>query len=201
MGNVTGGDRRVTWVETFPGPQAVEVQAHSGDVVHLFRFVNVDEAWRLVEVVTQPQGRGVVVGDLRAVPLAGAWAWLRYNTATMQRTPDGDIEHVIRSDGRGADRPLSGEQERSPRSPKRTETDLARIAARYVELVGDGLGQPVARLAEELADETGRGTFTAGRARALLADARSAGLLTQTRKSQPGGRLTAKAERLLRRTT
>jgi hypothetical protein len=73
----------------------------------------------------------------------------------------------------------------------RTDLEYARLAAEYAELIFDGDTMPVVTLAEELhvAESTVRNQ---------LSEARRRGLLTATKPGRAGGRLTAKAQRLLK---
>jgi hypothetical protein len=75
----------------------------------------------------------------------------------------------------------------------RGDTEYARVARRYVELLGTH-EQPTVVLADELA-------LSSTQARSVLAQARARGLLTEAPKGRAGGQLTAKAIELLRGTT
>jgi len=82
---------------------------------------------------------------------------------------------------------------REPGKPKRQRRDdlyFARLAARYAELVELGMRRPIPLLAAE----TGLAPSTLT---AAIRDARRTGFLTATPRGRAGGRLTAKARRLL----
>ena len=79
-------------------------------------------------------------------------------------------------------------QSKRPGRRGRPDVELARLAARYVELLATGPGVP--RLAKER-------LFTEAYVRALLGRARTRGLLTKAPPGRPGGALTDKALALL----
>jgi len=176
---------------------AATVEAQTGDVVHRFTFTNGSGGWCLTEVTTSC-GDGLGSADIRSTPLSLARAHFRGD-----RTDSASIvKRVAVTDSASTDTSsiLAYHLERG-RLPQRrerwSEVELAELAGRYVDLVGDGLGRPTARLSAEYAAELGATSFSAGRMRALLAQARREGLLTKTKGRTAGGRLTSKAERLL----
>jgi hypothetical protein len=175
----------------------VTVEARTGELLHRLRFTNSPNGWALTEVTTSCAD-GVSVAAIRSAPLSLARSYLRGerpDVASTVRRPSatGSASTDMREYGEYAAPPSRPPQRRE----RWDETELAELSARYVALVSDGLGRPTARLAAEYADELGMSSFSSGRMRALLAQARQAGLLSPTKRNTAGGHLTAKAERLL----
>jgi hypothetical protein len=175
----------------------VTIEARTEAVVHLFKFESSNDGWRLTEVTTLCSD-GLGVADIRSTPLSLARAYLREQHPEAASA----VMHPSRPGSASTTKPVVSEYDalrgRIPQRRERwSEVELAELAARYVDLVSDGLGRPTARLANEYATDLGTTSFSSGRMRALLAEARQTGLLTRTKGNKAGGRLTAKAERLL----
>lgn len=83
---------------------------------------------------------------------------------------------------------------RRPGSLGRDDAYYLDVAIRYVQAIEHGSRQPIADVAEQM------GGFRRGHVRDLVAEARKRGLLTSAPKGLAGGKLTAKALRLLERT-
>jgi hypothetical protein len=79
-----------------------------------------------------------------------------------------------------------------PRRMRRDERFYAEMAAAYAEAVSAGNNRPIDTIAEAL----GRSRNTV---KDVIREARARGLLTETTHGRAGGRLTAKAKRLLRK--
>jgi transposase len=75
---------------------------------------------------------------------------------------------------------------------RRDDRFYAEVAAAYAEAVAAGNNRPI----DTIADALGRSRNTV---KDVIREARARGLLTETTHGRAGGRLTAKAKKLLRR--
>jgi hypothetical protein len=141
---------------------------------------------------------GLGVADIRSTPLSLARAYLREQHPDAASTVMNFAHSGRASPIKPVDREIDLLRGRVPQRRERwSEVELAELTARYAALVNDGLRRPTARLANEYAAELGATSFSSGRMRALLAEARQTGLLTRTKRNTAGGHLPRKAERLL----
>jgi hypothetical protein len=127
------------------------------------------------------------------------------NSGTLRAVSLGELQRVaslvlsLRADYQPPRSPRSG-----ARPGRRRETwidyELARLARRYVELCKRSPGDIYAQLAREWRTPKGE-PVTETALRAAIKDARTSerGLLTKTTRGVPGGQLTPKANRILRK--
>lgn len=157
-----------------------------------FVFGLVESRWCVVHVGVD-SAAGVGVADLRTAPLERARRWF---TRDMLKRLEVDGSGVVSIHSSHVDESARIERRRTTRAARRLRY-RAEVAARYVELVADGLPHPTQRLADELGVASGRDTMSTSRVRQLLVEARRDDLLTMTEPGRPGGELTDKALAIL----
>lgn len=143
----------------------------------------------------EPQGGRVVFGELRVFP-KGAEGKLPpggLTTETLKALhPGAHREQMLRQIGSVT---LRAEDFQAPEQPgrgkRRSDRFYAELAAVYAEAVRAGNTRPIATIAQQ----TGLGR---NYVRDALREARRLGFLTGTKERRAGGRLTAKARRILR---
>jgi hypothetical protein len=153
----------------------------------------------IAEFVIRPKAADVPPGGLtrnvlRAVHLRDLREAVRVAVAQVRRDTEIAIEDGVITEGDPAstwDPPEVFEQwGRRPGRAGRPDLYYAEMASQYVELLAGGTRAPVRELAE-------RHHLSGAQLRGILHAARQRGLLTAAPAGKSGGRLTAKAKRIL----
>jgi hypothetical protein len=151
--------------------------------------------WREAEraPMTAALVHGARIGDAinTARRIAAAHARMRVRQERVQGRTGSERFGPAQGTGEAADLEQWGALVRERTGTRGKDDEVfARVAAAYVELVEQGERAPLRHLAEMF-------HMSESRARNVVHEARARGLLTATKQGRPGGRLTAKAQRII----